>query len=232
LNRLHSLSEVNFASLALLRHLSVSHPHKPSLYSKGRDPLTFFSKNTSHKLLCPTAFPDLGTLLCTSPFEEASKWLPSHLEGPYPGFGYPLYELKIPKPSRASLSSERSGASPFRAFFLLGDRSNRFQSNLSAPALLDKTSQPHPGAPAVSSHRKSCAPLAPQMVNPGQGHCSLGTWGPPRLSPDPKPLKGLLHLQGPLSLLEPKSLSAHGSPSLRGFGLPSVGVSLYGLRPA
>lgn len=190
---------MNLASLTLLRHLSVSHPHKPSLYSNGRDPLTILSKNTSHKLLCPTAFTDLGTLLATSPFEEASKWLPSHLEGPYPGFGYPLYELLIPKPSRASLSSERSGLLPseLSSFSVI----DRIVSNPTSP--LRHFSIRHLSLIPVLQRfppTEKAAPLSlPRRLIQGRAIALLGLTG----------LPGSLQIQSPSKVFSTSKVPSH-----------------------
>jgi hypothetical protein len=84
--------------------------------------------------------------------------LPFHPEGSHAGFGYPLCEHSVLRPSEASFSSQRSWASPFRALLLLGDRSDRYRPDL--PLLrFTTTSRPCTDAPAGFSHRESRAPL-------------------------------------------------------------------------
>jgi len=61
---------------------------------------------------------------------------PAYEESRASGFGYPLAVLHSSYPSEASFSSQHSWASPFRAFFLLSDRSEGFPSPLRSCALL------------------------------------------------------------------------------------------------
>jgi hypothetical protein len=87
-------------------------------------------------------------------------WLPSRRRQP-------------PKPSEASFSSQRSWASPFRAFLLPGDRQD-VSTLSSAPALFQQTSRPVAGAPAASAPRKSRPPQCPRRFSSSRRLCSPG----------------------------------------------------------
>jgi hypothetical protein len=91
------------------------------------------------------------------------------MEGSYPGFGYPLYELSVPTPSEASFSSQRSWASPFRAFLLFGDRSNRSQSDLPSLRFPTKPLGLVPTLQRIPPTEKAAPLVATQRFSPGQG---------------------------------------------------------------
>jgi hypothetical protein len=91
------------------------------------------------------------------------------MEGSYPGFGYPLYELSVPTPSEASFSSQRSWASPFRAFLLSGDRMDRSQPILPFRRFPTKPLGLVPTLQRIPPTEKAAPLVATQRFSPGQG---------------------------------------------------------------
>jgi len=126
-----AFTKISLASLTLYRHLSVSTSNSSSLYLKPGDPPGLFQKTPRLSSPALQHFRIKKPFFFTPPSPgKRPQGLPSPMEGSYPGFGYPLYELAVFSPSEASFSSQRSWASPFKALLLLSDRLNRSQSNL------------------------------------------------------------------------------------------------------
>jgi len=115
----------------------------------------------------------------------------------------------VPTPSEASFSSQRSWASPFRAFLLPGDRSNRPQSDL--PSLRFPTKPPGlvPALQRFPPTEKAAPLSATQMISPGQGH--LLSWdfrASQALSPVKTPKRSSPPLRSPLALPPYKPLNS------------------------
>jgi len=159
--------------------------------------------------------------------------LPFHPEGSHSGFGYPLYELEVPRPSEASFSSQRSWASPFRALLLLGDRTSRYRPDL--PLLRFTTKPPGlvPTLQRVPPTEKAVPLYATQMISPGRGLLLSWDFGvsqalPPKKTPKkPSPLP-----RSPLILPLHKSFNSRSRES-QGFQVFTGSASPpKGRRPA
>jgi len=100
--------------------------------------------------------------------------MPSLSEVPSSGFGYPLDGVKPCPSSEASFSSQRSGASPFKAFLLFGDRIPVSRHPLRSRAFLPNPSGPDTGASAVFRPPKKPYPLCSQRFRSGRGPGSPG----------------------------------------------------------
>jgi len=157
------------------------------------------------------------------------------MEGSYPGFGYPLYELSVPTPSEASFSSQRSWASPFRAFLLFGDPLDRSQPNLPSLRFPTKPLGLVPTLQRISPTEKAVPLFATQRFSPGQGLLlSWDFWASQALSPgksaqrsSPSPGSPLtLESKRPLNLPSPEP---QGLQSLLARLLPRKGAGLLDL---
>jgi len=157
------------------------------------------------------------------------------MEGSYPGFGYPLYELSVPIPSEASFSSQRSWASPFRAFLLFGDQLDRSQPNLPSLRFPTKPLGLVSTLQRVSPTEKAVPLFATQRFSPGQGH--LLSWDlrvSQALSPGKSSQRSSPPPGSPLTLRSkrPLNLSSPKSQGLRSFLarlLPRKGAGLLDL---
>jgi len=197
----------NLASPALPLHHSVSHSKSPPIYLQPRD-----RPSRVRKAPCLSS-PALQHFRIQEPFfsllrsKKRLSGLPSHSEGSHAGFGYPLCELIVQRPSEASFSSQRSWASPFRAFLLPGDRFNRYRSNLPLLRFPAKPPGLAPTLQRVHPIEKAAPLIATRGFSPGRG--LLLSWdfrvsqalppeetpekssplpGSPRVLPIPKPL--------------------------------------------
>jgi hypothetical protein len=110
----------------------------------------------------------------------------------------PSRRTQQPQSWEASLSSQRSWGSPFRAFLRSGDRKTLSNLSLRSCAFLQNPAGPCTDAPAIYSHRRSRAPCCPRRISSGRDR--LLSW-------DFQPL-GLSRFQLPA-----KSLSLFSSPS-------------------
>jgi len=131
--------------------------------------------------------------------------LPFHPEDSHTGFGYPLCEFVVPESSEASFSSQRSWASPFRAFLLPGDPFDRYRPNF---PLLRFSAKP-PGLALtlqrVSPTEKAAPLFATQRISPGRGLMLSWDFGVfQALSPKETPERSSPPLGSPLALPIPK----------------------------
>jgi hypothetical protein len=157
------------------------------------------------------------------------------MEGSFSGFGYPLNELSVLTPSEASFSSQRSWASPFRAFLLFGDRLGRSQPNLPSLRFLTKPLGLVSALQRVHPTEKAVPLVATQRFSPGQG--LLLSWdlrvsqalSPEKSSQRSSPPPGsplTLRSKRPLNLLSPKSQGLRSSLARL---LPRKGAGLLDL---
>jgi hypothetical protein len=154
---------------------------------------------------------------------------------PSSGFGYPLDGFSSPKPGEASFSLRRSWASPFRAWFLSGDRKVGFPTSLPLWLFPAKPSRPGPGASAVCSHRKSGTPSClPGCLRQGGALALLGV-STSRAFPSETPEEKRLSLPRPSRSFSRAALQPpeSGTPGVSGISdlasPPEGGASPSGL---
>jgi len=199
----------NLASPALPLHHSVSHSNSPLLYWQPGD-------RPSHVQKAPClSSPALQHVRIQEPFfslprsRKRLSGIPFHPEGSHSGFGYPLCELEVPRPSEASFSSQRSWASPFRALLLPGDRSDRYRPDL---PLLRFTTKPPGLVPTLQrvTPTEKAAPLnATQMISPGRGLLLSWDFGASQALPPAKtPKRSSSPPRSPLALPTHKPLNS------------------------
>jgi hypothetical protein len=153
--------------------------------------------STSLELPHPSAFPDeAALLLAPSSPKKRLAWCPPNRGVPPPGFGYPLDGVRSPHPAGASFSSQRSWASPSKAFLLHDDQSSVSQEPL-RPRAFPEDSFRLPSAPQRLAPIVKAVPLfAPE------GLARVGALA----------LLGLFDLLGAPSSHDRGMLSLHPSP--------------------
>jgi len=194
-------TEQNLASPALPLHHSVSHSNSPPLYLQPGDLPSRVRKAPCLSSPALQHFRIQEPLFSPLRLKRRLSGLPFHPEGSHAGFGYPLCEHSVLRPSEASFSSQRSWASPFRALLLLGDRSDRYRPDL--PLLRFTTKPPGlvPTLQRVSPTEKAVPLFATQMISPGRG--LLLSWDfrvSQALSSEKTPERSSSPLRSPLAL--------------------------------
>jgi len=143
--------------------------------------------------------------------------------------------LSVLTPSEASFSSQRSWASPFRAFLLFGDRMSRSQPTLSSLRSPAKPLGLTPALRRIQPTEKAVPLFATRRVSPGQGHMlSWDLWASQALSPESTPQRASPSSRSPLTLryqrlLNLRFLRSQGFRSFPAQHLPRKGAGLLDL---
>lgn len=160
------------SSLALRRHLSVLTSQAPPLYMRLMPTMNRI-REAPHSECSALQHIQIACSYLSLSFESVRPALLCGPEVPPLGFGYPFDGVQVTRPSGASFSSQRSWASPFKAFLRPNDREMLSHPSLRSRAflqdLLSLVSAPQrfpPVEPAAPS-------IAPQVFNLGQGQLAF-----------------------------------------------------------